>query len=241
MRWIVFILAFANIGYFAWSVFQQSHSGYQVVSEQARTLPKSGRRLVLVSESDNRRMQVEETGAENKVNDAGQSPADREKQGSKYCIALGPFADSESVDQVQQRLFSIGISSRERADQNMQAVDHWVHIPPLSSRDSAIRLLRELQAQSIDSFVITQGELTNGISLGLFSKVSSANDVSRRLMAAGYSVEIKPLFRVPKQWWLELDASDEEKLDGYFWSELISRMPDIKKTKNQCEGVVSGT
>ena len=241
MRWIVFILAFANIGYFGWSVYQQSHSGYQVVSEQPRTLPKTGRRLVLVSESDRSKKTVKQIVDEKKAPVVAQAPVEEKKPVSEYCVVLGPFGDSESVDQIQQRLFSLGVSSRERADHNMQTVDHWVHIPPLPSRDSAIRLLRELQAQNIDSFVITQGELTNGISLGLFSKESSASAVSRRLLAAGYSVEVKPLSRVPEQWWLELDASDEEKLDDYFWSELVSRMPDIKKTKKHCEGVVSGT
>ena len=241
MRWIVFILAFANIGYFGWSVYQQSRSDYQVVSGQPESIPKTGRRLVLVSESDRSGKAVKQSAGENNAPAVESSPAEEMKAASEYCVALGPFADSESVGQVQQRLFSLGISSRERADQDMQTIDHWVHIPPLPSRDSAIRLLRELQAQNIDSFVITQGELTNGISLGLFSKESSANEVARRLMAAGYSVEIKPLSRVPEQWWLELDAADEEKLDDYFWNELVSRMQDIKKTKKRCEGVVSGT
>lgn len=241
MRWIIFILAFANIGYFALSVFQQSHSDYQVVSQQVQPPPETGRRLVLVSESETLSKPIKKIVAEKKASDSGPVSAANNKQISANCITLGPFGDSESADQVQQRLFSLGISSRQRADQNMQAIDYWVHIPPLSSRDSAIRLLRELQAQSIDSFVITQGELTNGISLGLFSKESSAESVSRRLMAAGYNVEIKPLSRVPEQWWLELDASDDEKLDDYFRSELVSHMPAIKKTKKQCEGVVSGT
>lgn len=238
MRWIVFILAFANIGYFGWSVYQQSHSGYQVVSGQTRLQPESGRRLMLVSEREVSASQAV-AGSQDSVSEF--SSVESAEPVSENCIALGPFGDSESVDQVQQRLFSLGVSSRERADQNMQAVDHWVHIPPLSSRDSAIRLLRELQAQNIDSFVITQGELTNGISLGLFSKESSANEVGRRLMAAGYSVEIKPLSRVPEQWWLELNESDEEKLDDYFWKELTGRMPNIKKTKKRCEGVVTRT
>ena len=241
MRWIVFILVFANTGYFAWSVYQQSHSDYRVSVDQPRPIPKAGRRLVLVSEADPGRASRTKATTVDKVAQQTQPAADSQQQVSKDCFVIGPFPDRESVDQVQQRLFSIGIDSRERADQNIQAVDYWVHIPPLPSRESAIRLLRELQAQNIDSFVITQGELTNGISLGLFSKETSANIVGRRLMAAGYSVEIKPLSRIPEQWWLELDGPDEEKLEDYFWGELVSRMPDIKKTKKPCEGVVTGT
>ena len=237
MRWIVLFLSFANTGYFAWGMFDQFKSGYEVSTQPASELPKNGRRLILVSETPS--AQPQKTPSEptqkqvSKIATANVS--------GKECLTLGPFNSTEEADQVQQRLFSLGISSRERAEENNQAADYWVHIPPLPSRDAAIRLLRELQAQNIDSFVITQGELANGISLGLFSKQDSAKKVSRRLMAAGYSVEVKSLSRVPERWWLEMDAAEENKLDSFFWSELDKRIPDIKKTKKPCEGIASGT
>ena len=241
MRWIVFVLIFVNTGYFAWSIYQQSRAGYETVSDSSKPIPKTGRRLVLVSESDLRpaaKERVPEKTASVTVN-LNKTAEPITAESVKKCLTLGPFENADTVDQVQQRLFSLGINSRERAERKVQAADFWVHIPPLPSRDSAIRLLRELQAQKIDSFVITQGELANGISLGLFSKEQSANTVSRRLIAAGYNVEVKALSRVPERWWLEMKADDEDTLDNYFWSELISRMPDIKKEKKRCEGIAS--
>lgn len=157
------------------------------------------------------------------------------------CLALGPFHSSDLIDQVQQRLFSLGIESRERANKNTQAADYWVHIPSLSSREGAIRLLRELQAQNIDSFVITQGELANGISLGLFSKYESAKSVRRRLINAGYPVEIKTLPQEPESWWLELGVGAEDRLDDYFWDELVKQVPNIKKAKKSCKRIASIT
>ena len=151
------------------------------------------------------------------------------------CLVVGPFANVVEVDELQQRLLAVGVSSKERAEENSQQNDYWVHIPPLASRDAAIRQLRELQAQRIDSFVITQGELANGISLGLFSRLESAKAVSRRLKAAGYEVAIKSLPRVPEQWWLEMDAAVEAKLGMSFWDEAADQFPELKKLRTACK------
>lgn len=237
MRWIVLFLIFANTGYFAWGVYDQFRSGYKVSDTNVSELTHNGRPIMLVSESP----AVKPGKSKTESKEKRVSKKESKDISADQCLALGPFKSSEAADQVQQRLFSLGVSSRERVEMNNQIADYWVHIPPLSSRDSAIRLLRELQAQNIDSFVISEGELANGISLGLFSKEESAKKVSRRIMAAGYNVEIKSLSRVPERWWLEMDAKEEDKLDSVFWSELEKRIPDIKKTKNICEGVVTGT
>lgn len=236
MRWIIIALVFANLGYFAWGSFQESRSSYQLHVGKPKTVAESGRRLVLLSESQPVPAVKEEAEVRATLS-AGPEDAESVEQ----CLAVGPFQSSDVVDQVQQRLFSLGINSKERANNVNPTADYWVHIPPLASRDAAIRLLRELQAQKIDSFVITQGELTNGISLGLFSKYDSAKSVRRRLVAADYSVEIKTLSQEPESWWLEMDADVEAQLENYFWDELVQRVPDIKKAKKSCKGIASAT
>ncbi|OED41537.1 hypothetical protein ACH42_13630 [Endozoicomonas sp. (ex Bugula neritina AB1)] len=237
MRWIILVLIFTNLGYFAWGSFQESKGIYQISSARPEGLAESGRRLILLSESTLTSAINEKTTTKVQPLKEDEEPPEHSLQ----CLALGPFQSSDLVDQVQQRLFSLGIESRERADKNNQALDYWVHIPPLASRDAAIRLLRELQSQKIDSFVITQGELSNGISLGLFSKYDSAKAVRRRLMDADYPVEIKTLSQQSGSWWLELDSDAEDKLDNYFWDELVRRMPGIKKAKKNCKGIASTT
>ena len=237
MRWIILVLVFTNIGYFAWGSFQESRSNYQIHPDSGKAVVETGRRLTLLSEK-----QTEPSAEKRKL--ARPTPKPKQQVSNdttELCLALGPFQSPDLVDQVQQRLFSLGIESKERANKSKEAADYWVHIPPLASRDAAIRLLRELQAQKFDSFVITQGELANGISLGLFSKYNSAKSVRRRLIDAGYTVEIKTLTRQPESWWLELDGAAEEKLDNYFWDELVQRVPDIKKAKKSCKGIATVT
>lgn len=231
MRWIFLSLVFANAGYFAWAYYQQSHQTYEQFKYVEESPAQQGKRLVLLSE------------ARKSLKSAARDNQDNNKEGSEksveQCLVVGPFSSANRADELQQRLFSLGVTSRERSDDESRQVDYWVHIPPLANRQAAIRLLRELQAQQIDSFVITQGELSNGISLGLFSKEGSANDVSRRLLQAGYTTEIKLLPRTPETFWLEMNLEASELLAEDFWSELANDYKDLKMLEKSCKGIAS--
>ncbi|MFK0572821.1 SPOR domain-containing protein [Endozoicomonas sp.] len=232
MRWTVIFLVFANLGYFAWGSYHESREGYWL-PEESDAYEASGERLVLISETG--RADSSSSGATAGMKAFRNSSAQAGRRQVNQCLVVGPFANVVEVDELQQRLFAVGVSSQEKADDNSQQQDYWVHIPPLPSRDAAIRLLRELQAQRIDSFVITQGELANGISLGLFSRSESAKVVSRRLTNAGYGVAIKSLPRIPEQWWLEMDAAVEGRLSSSFWDETADQFPGLKRLKMACQ------
>jgi hypothetical protein len=232
MRWIFLVLLFANAGYFVWGYYQQSHKSYQNTVSLIDVPVQSGKRLTLLSETETP-SQPERRSVINE-----QSPGELIRQ-LERCFVVGPFDSATKADQLQQRLFSLGVASRERSDHENVSADYWVHIPPRSNRQSAIRLLRELQGQGIDSFVITQGELANGISLGLFSKESSANEVSRRVYEAGYETSIKMLPREPETFWLEIDAAEAERISPNFWSKIASEYNDLKMLEKNCKSVAS--
>lgn len=237
MRWTVIFLVFANLSYFAWGSYHESRGGYWL-PEESDAYEALGERLVLLAETIEAHSLS--PGDMSVVNPLMDSSIQSRRKLVNECLVVGPFANVVEVDELQQRLFAVGVSSHERADENSQQQDYWVHIPPLPSRDAAIRLLRELQAQRIDSFVITQGELANGISLGLFSRSESAKTVSRRLTDAGYGVAIKSLPRAPEQWWLEMDSAVESRLSTSFWGETADQFPDLKKLKKSCKSIATG-
>lgn len=233
MRWIILLLLFINTGYFAWGTYQQSRRSYiqPVVNEPERQL---GKRLVLWSESG-RGIPESELLPDPVIFEQTASGGGGEGQ----CLVVGPFTSTGMADQMQQRLFSLGISSRERSDNEDASYDFWVHIPPLPGREVAIRLLRELQGQNIDSFVITQGELANGISLGLFGKEASANKVSSRLLQAGYETRIKELPRQPRTFWLELLEDHASKITENMWQTFANDYKDLKILEKSCKGIAS--
>ncbi|AMO58515.1 sporulation domain-containing protein [Endozoicomonas montiporae CL-33] len=223
-----------NTGYFAWGTYQQSQSRYvkPTVSEPEK---QQGKRLVLWSESGKNLPRSELLPEPVERNNRSAS----EKTLDAQCLVVGPFGSASKADDMQQRLFSLGVASRERSDNEASEYDHWVHIPPLASREAAIRLLRELQGQNIDSFVITQGELANGISLGLFSKEVSANKVSSRLLQAGYETRIKQLARQPQTYWLELAVKEADKITEGMWERFADEYNGLKVLEKNCKGIAS--
>ncbi|WP_051786485.1 SPOR domain-containing protein [Endozoicomonas numazuensis] len=228
MRWIFLVLLFANAGYFVWGYYHQSHKPYRTVKAISEVPVQAGKRLMLLSEMST--APSRQTAAKKNQK---QTP-------EAQCLVVGPFESSTKADQLQQKLFSLGVSSRERSDNEVVLADYWVHISPRSNRQAAIRLLRELQGQGIDSFVITQGELANGISLGLFSKEASANEVSRRVQEAGYEPSIKKLPREPETFWLEMADSEADKLSADFWEKQADEYNDLKMLEKNCKSVASG-
>ena len=240
MRWMAFLLVFANVAYFAWGSYHESRMGY--VTSRESTVYESAtyqntayknnasQRLVLLSEVS--------AVAVAEASDAPE-PSSATLTTDVGCLFLGPFDGPAEVDALQQQLRAIGINSQQQGDGESTALDYWVHIPPLPSRVAAVRLLRELQAQKVDSFVITYGELANGISLGLFVKEASAKSVQRRLSNAGYQVNIKTLSHSPEKWWLEMPAQVESKVSSKFWAQLSNRHPEVKKLKKRCESIAT--
>ncbi|MRI32997.1 sporulation protein [Endozoicomonas sp. OPT23] len=233
MRWIFLVLLFANACYFVWGYYQQSHQNYPEVAPVTNAVPLQGKRIVLLSEIAAKPKSIVSVTASKK------EQTETKVHNARQCLVLGPFRTAKKADQLQQRLFSLGLSSRERSDNEAAGEDYWVHIPPLANRQAAIRLLRELQGQGIDSFVITQGELANGISLGLFTKQKSANQVSRRLLEAGYETAIKKLKRNPKVFWLEMEAGKAGDLGGKIWADISKEYKGLKMLEKSCKGIAT--
>ncbi|NRA24511.1 MAG: hypothetical protein HRU08_08555 [Oleispira sp.] len=119
------------------------------------------------------------------------------------CYSVGPLADSIDAKHLMVRAEALGFSSKLRALTTGSSVEYWVHIPPSVNRQQSLQLLRELQGREIDSYIITQGELAEGISLGLFRSVESANKLTKKMRNLEYDVVIKEVLRGEKELWLE--------------------------------------
>src|SRR5699024_850404 len=86
--------------------------------------------------------------------------------------------------------------------------DYWVHLGPMASREAALVRLRELHAEGIDSFIITEGELTNAISLGYFTRETLAQRSLAEWRQRGLEVNVRAVERVDRKLWLALAGRD---------------------------------
>lgn len=153
----------------------------------------------------------------------------------RVCLSVGPFQDSADVDAVISSLGDNVITSSMSESEEPVSADNWVLIPSLGSRKEALKMLKVLQANKIDSYLVTEGVHSNAISLGLFKKASSAQGVLSKMRSAGYEAEIHVIERFEKRYTGVLMAEFEVGSAPKMLSQLIEDAEKINISKSLCE------
>lgn len=155
------------------------------------------------------------------------------------CLSIGGFDEETVALEVRQRLLSVDLNSRVESVDEAAGVDYWVYLAPLVSRQASLRQLRELQSRNIDSYIITVGDLSNGISLGIFSRRDSAESVVKRLQLVDYAASIRELPRTHRRYWVVVEGLDQQPLTQTLLNELIVNFPGLEHRQMPCSGVAS--
>lgn len=187
MRWFFLLLFVLNVFYYVWHQQQSPLRPKEVaplISAQ-----DSKHDIHLLSESDRHAPQ-------------GRTAIDGAD--TSLCLYLTGFELAAAAAAVEQRLLSLDIRAHVQPVDTAAEVDYWVYLPPLASRQASLRQLKELQARKIDSYIITQGDLANGISLGIFPREDSAKSVMQRLGDAGYESKLRELPRAHRSYRLRI-------------------------------------
>lgn len=189
MRWVFLLLVLLNCFYYVWHRQQGPARAMEVpaVSPYRQT----DQRISLLAESRS-------------PTPAREADENADVPGDESCIFLGRFVSEDAASAVSQRLLSIGVAADVQSKAVDTGMDYWVHLKPLPSRQASIRQLRELQSRAIDSYVITVGELENGISLGIFSGRSAAEAQVARLRELGYAALVRELPRAHREHWVRV-------------------------------------
>lgn len=209
MRWLFLGLIIINAFYFLWSQ-QQDEVSTPAKQAAAGELTSSGQ-VKLLSETVNL-----------------ESKAERDDVAEKEVMLLGGFSDDSVAQKLRQRLISLDIQSQVMALDSKVDVEYWVYLQPLASRQASVRQLKELQARKIDGYLITTGDLTNGISLGMFAREDSAQGVAERMSAAGYEPSIKAVERSQRLYWVVIESSTRRLVDEALLQQLVKDFADMQ-------------
>lgn len=150
------------------------------------------------------------------------------------CELLGPFIEARFGDAVLGRVRDQGYAAEILSREVKGTSDYWVYYPPLPTRKEALRQLKELQARNIDSYVITQGELVNGISLGLFTQKASAEGLVARMAEFGYRVAVQEVSRSHREFWVSLVYPEGAPPGGELWVRLMADFPLMQRRETSC-------
>lgn len=185
MRWVFFSILILNVVYFLWKL---------VVAVAVVPAPAvAGANVSLAPEPLVLLAEVADRVPAGQI-DARAVPA--------LCPAVGPWGGLAEADQVMRTLAGKGYAGKVRPVRVMKDRLFWVFLPAYEAREQALKVLRELQAQDVDSFVVAEGEDRNAISLGYFSSSDSARGLSVKMQNEGYPAEVRETAREVTEYWL---------------------------------------
>ncbi|MBA1261533.1 SPOR domain-containing protein [Stutzerimonas stutzeri] len=220
MRWLLLLLILFNLFYYLHNQ-QRVPWGAQELPVPVTATPDPGIRLLSESNEPGRRIQPARA-AEDSV-----------------CLFLGGFDDESLAVALRQRLLSLDIASTLQGIDATSGVDYWVYLPPLVSRQASLRQLRELQSRNIDSYIITVGDLSNGISLGIFSRKDSAESVVGRLQGLDYSALIRELPRAHRKYWVRVESQSRHHVDDQLLLAMVRDFSDLQRRQMPCASVAT--
>ena len=165
--------------------------------------------------------------------------AKREARGETLCKAIGPFEGASIAKGFVARLAALDVKSKVAREQISAGAGFWVFIKPSTDVQEQKRKLRDIQARGIDSYLIPKGNLSNGISLGMFSKLDLANARIREIENMGYEAEYQKIERSYEEVWVVLSAGEAQKVGSAAWGMLLKGNNQLKEKEKVCLDVDS--
>lgn len=190
MRWIFITLVFGNLLLLAY--FWQQQNTMTPAVETAIELPKGGKTIQLVKELDYTLPSIEKKAVTPKR--------------AALCYVAGPYNEAENATNLLSRAVALGFNGKTKALEVVsdEPSEYWVHVPPRKSREEAMRTLRQLHQKKIDSYVITQGEMADGISVGLFRNKDSAYGLQDQIKSLAIPAEVRVINKNTTEYWVEI-------------------------------------
>jgi hypothetical protein len=156
------------------------------------------------------------------------------------CISLGVFNNTGESDFLVSALIERGIQARAELVEIGQNRSFRVFMPPFNSPAAARQTLGTLHADGIDSFIITTGNLSGGISLGVFRQQSLALALQERLAGEGYATSIEEVVTTGNEIWVTIQGLSQALLEGSELLDLLTEGLALEVVEKPCEIIASG-
>ena len=223
MRTFAVLLLLANLSYMGWNFYYPQKQNNLMVRAPSR---QASRTLQLLSEV--RPAPLSE-----------QSELTEQKEPFS-CISLGVFNNTDESDFLVTALLERGLQARAELLPTEETVNYRVYMPPFISDTAARQTLNELQQNNIESFIITTGEFSGGISLGLFSQQELALGLQESLAGQGFATSIEDIVTISNEIWVTIEGLSQVLLEGSELLDLLSGGLELEVIEKPCETIASG-
>jgi len=142
------------------------------------------------------------------------TPAPPPRPNTYTCMALGPFATQTDMRNARAALSSQAARMRQRQEQTTQTTGWWVYLPGGGSRDKALELGRRLAAANVgEYFIVSSGDQSNTVSLGLFKDPANARRRREQVVDAGFPAQMSERSESVAEYWLDVVIADNGHAD----------------------------
>lgn len=153
----------------------------------------------------------------------------------EQCAFVGQFTTEQAAASAVDRLASLELSPRIQVHDVPDEPLWWVHIPPLPSEAEAERRLRALSERQIESFLVSEGEFRNAISLGYFRNRTNAMQLSDDFNDDGIDSELREIQRFNQTYWLVFEPEEAGLVSDGSLQSLRSEYPDVELERADCD------
>ncbi len=218
MKWIILTLLVLNLALGGYQYWQTTQPAVQVAEPSVAQMNN----LAIDQATRNQLAELEQTVVA--------EPAVEPLQ----CIRITGIAAEDQADIIQSRLRALEVSSDMSTREEILRSDYWVVIGPFDTDQQGRDRLAQLQADEIESFLINQGRLAGGISLGLFS--SDANARTRVSELAGQDIEarVERVDRTREVWVLTVGAESARQISNAAVDSIVSEFEGASFQRFRC-------
>lgn len=233
MRLIFIVLVMANIAFFGFQFFNGNHEPASRPKADAvrqfgnlQTLAERNKKTGALSKSES------ESGASSELVASASNT-------EMLCQLVGPFAELLQAEYLVERLSALEVPASIRQLEIIDGKVFWVYLKPEMSEKEALRRLYEVQAKSIESYIISSGELANGISLGQFGDEEAAKNQLAKVRDLGYAAELKEIPKAHNEIWVDVKEQSGRKINAEQWANLLKEEKAVERRENYCLGVAN--
>ncbi len=221
MRYLVYLLLLANVGYLGWHLYQDRAAG-EVVRELP-PLPAGAKPLVTLHELEQQQEQAEDV-SEVEALTASQPPG---AGMALACQAIGPFLAVEDLQAVSGELQNHGLQTRQRTAEIQKPNGFWVYLPAME-REEVLQAVKKLEENRDREYYVGKG---NFLALGTFDEISRAEIRLEETRKLGFDPILEARYETSTEHWLDLD---EQVLAADVLEAILQDRPGLKLQDTAC-------
>jgi len=222
MKALFLALLLANVLFFAWA---QWHTPSDERLGAVAASPVPTLRLATEAQASTARASDQEAGTTSESHTPAEAPAVESAAPTEQvtvatsntvrgdlltdvirCVSIGPSRDLAETTQASATLRGAGYDPRTRVAEGDVWAGLWVYLDDLPSREEAQRAMTLLKRRGIsDAYIMPSADLTNDISLGVFSEPARAQRRAEEIKTLGFTPTIADRTRRGTVYWIDLD------------------------------------